>query len=297
MKRVEKAFRSVSWGLVASMASLTCYASEGGGGSYVNGTESTLSGDLPPPGDYLLNYNLWYQAKKFANPSPVFNHFRVVNTASVIRYVHVSSYKIFGANWGFQMIGAEVNPSIHNLAQRNQRTSGLSDLTIDPFILGWHAGDWNIVSGLDIYLPVGRYNKEDIANTGNNYFTFQPVVAVTWLNPAGYEFSIKTMYDINTANHATDYRSGQAIHADYALAKHINQWTLGVSGYAYQQLQKDSGEGTVFGGFKGRTFANGPEIGYTTDSHITIRARYLHEYQVKNRPKGDSIWLNAVVPL
>ncbi len=35
-------------------------ATEGGGGAYPNGVEDFMSGALPPPGTYFLNYLTYY---------------------------------------------------------------------------------------------------------------------------------------------------------------------------------------------------------------------------------------------
>jgi len=40
-------------------------ATEGGGGAYPNGAEDFMSGALPPPGNYFLNYLTYYTTSKF----------------------------------------------------------------------------------------------------------------------------------------------------------------------------------------------------------------------------------------
>ncbi|MDA0321808.1 MAG: hypothetical protein O2923_03700 [Verrucomicrobia bacterium] len=47
-------------GLVA--VSSTALATEGGGGAYPNGAEGFMTGALPPPGNYLVDYSLFYSA-------------------------------------------------------------------------------------------------------------------------------------------------------------------------------------------------------------------------------------------
>ena len=43
--------------LLAGLAvSSPSHATQGGGGAYPNGAEDFMSGALPPPGTYLLNY-------------------------------------------------------------------------------------------------------------------------------------------------------------------------------------------------------------------------------------------------
>ena len=40
-------------------------ATEGGGGAYANGAEDFMSGALPPPGNYFINYLTYYTTSKF----------------------------------------------------------------------------------------------------------------------------------------------------------------------------------------------------------------------------------------
>ena len=60
----------------------------------------------------------------------------------------------------------------------------------------------------------------------------EPVLAVSYVDPNGLNIDAKTMYDFNLRNKATDYRSGQELHVDYAVGWGLgNGWVLGVGGY------------------------------------------------------------------
>ncbi len=285
---------TIGFGLALSQMA---WSTEGGGGAYANGAEGFLTAYLPPPGTYLVNYNTFYSANSFENSSPVFDDFKVSTFASVARLIHVTDTKILGANWAMHAFLVYADVNVKNLAGNSQRRSGMGDLIVDPFALGWKFGNWNVVAGLDIFLPTGSYDKHDLANIGRNYVTLQPLLGVTYLNAAGYEFSMKTMFDYNFENDDTDYHSGNELHADFVVAKHIGQWAFGVGGYAYRQVTGDSSNGAVFGDFKGRAMALGPQVAYMTQSGINLAARFQHEFDVENRPQGDKFWLNISLPL
>ncbi|MFG1478797.1 transporter [Xanthobacter sp. V4C-4] len=267
-------------------------ATEGGGGAYPNGAESFMTGFLPPPGFYVVSYNQYYTASSFKNSSPLFNDFSADVAATVFRAIYVSDIQIFGANWAMHAFLpiASVNASFGGMSGRS---SGIGDIIIDPFILGWHFGDWNVVTGFDITLPTGKYDPNSIANPGRNYMTFTPVFAFTYLNKDGWEVSAKVMYDFNTENQDTNYQSGQELHADFVAAKHFGPLAIGVGGYAYRQTTPDSGYGAVFGGFEGQAVALGPQLMYNSGK-LTVVAKYMSEFAVENRPQGDKIWLNIV---
>ena len=121
-------------------------------------------------------------------------------------------------------------------------------------------------------MPTGRYDEEELANIGRNYWTFEPIFAVTYLSDGGFEVSSKFMYDINTENTDSflggDYLSGQEFHFDYTVGYKISNWRVGLGGYYYKQVTNDeiNGRHPAFlefdDGFKGQAFAIGPAVQY-----------------------------------
>jgi hypothetical protein len=76
----------------------TVHATEGGGGHYPNGAEDFMSGAVPPPGTYFINYFDYYSANKLAdnNGNALFPGFKLNVTADVFRFIHITDKKIFG---------------------------------------------------------------------------------------------------------------------------------------------------------------------------------------------------------
>lgn len=271
------------------------FAGENGGTAYPDGTESFLAGAMPPPGIYAVTYNQLYSADKFKNDHPVFNDFKLDTWATVLRGVYVSDKTLFGANWGMHAFLITADAEI-TLGGGHDTQRGVGDLIIDPFLLGWHKGDWHVATGVDIYIPIGSYKKTDLANIGRNYVTVQPIVSTTYLNQQGYEVSTKWMYDYNFENKDTNYKSGQALHVDYLIGKHFGPFAVGVGGYAYQQLTGDSGEGAILGDFKGKALSAGPQIRYQTSNGVSIAAKYQKEFEVENRPEGEKFAIDISFP-
>lgn len=285
-------------GMAAALALATpAAATEGGGGHYPNGAEDFMVGALPPPGTYFINYLSWYSADSFRddNGDKLFDDFDLDVVANTLRLVHVTDYKFLGANWAVHAFLPLVNVDVsRRIAPPFDRESdsrfGLGDIIIDPFILGWHGKNWHLITGLDIYVPTGAYDKNDLANIGRNYWTFEPVVAFTYLSDGGFEASAKLMYAFNTENNDTNYQSGQEFHMDYTLGYHTGPWSLGIGGYYYQQTTDDEVNGRTFmDGFRGRAFAIGPQVKYDYQN-MAFTLKYQAETNVENRPDGNSLW-------
>jgi hypothetical protein len=268
-------------------------ATEGGGGAYANGGEDFMGGALAPPGTYVINYMTYYRATKFKdNDGNDVSGFSLDAFADVFRLIHVTNQKILGADWAIHAFLPIVYLNVKIPTGDSDNRWGIGDIIIDPFILGWHSKNWHVVTGLDIFVPVGAYNKDRLANAGRHYWTFEPVVGVTYLNDCGFEVSSKFMYDFNAKNTDTEYRSGQEFHFDYTIGYHIQNWALGLGGYFYYQTTDDEQNGeTYMDGFKGRVFALGPEVKYGY-KNMTFLAKWQHELKVRNKPEGDRFWFN-----
>jgi hypothetical protein len=270
-------------------------ATEGGGGHYPNGAEDFMSGAVPPPGTYLLSYTNYYAANKFKlrNGQEIPN-FDLKVTAEVLRVLHVTKLQLLGANWGFHIFVPLENVDV-TLPSGSKSKFGLGDIIVDPAIFSWHSKNFHAVAAVDVYIPSGQYDKNRLANPGRNYWTFEPILAATYLSDSGFEVSGKFMYDFNTKNTATEYTSGQEFHFDYTLGYKISSFTLGVGGYFYKQFTNDKQYGSVVGtdGFKGQVFAVGPQLKFDYKNMSAI-VKYHREMAVENRPEGNSFWFKLV---
>jgi hypothetical protein len=179
---------------------------------------------------------------------------------------------------------------------------GLGDIIVDPVVLSWHGKNWHAATGVDIYMPTGSYDKNDFANVGRNYWTFEPILAGTYVTDSGYEASAKLMYDINTRNDEASkltapgtktYLSGHEFHADYALGKKIGNFNLGMAGYYYQQVTNDEANGATVPDSKGRVIAFGPALKYDY-KNMAFSLKYQFETLAENRPEGNNLWFKFV---
>lgn len=269
-------------------------ATEFGGGAYPNGAEDFMAGAVPPPGTYFLDYLTYYKADKFKVGSSISSPFDLKVTANVFRFLHVTKHQILGGFWGVQVFVPILNVDV-TVPGRSQSKTGVGDIIVDPFILSWHWKNFHLVTGLDIYIPTGSFDKNDLANLGRNYWTFEPVVGATFISDSGFEVSGKFMYDFNTKNDDTEYKSGQEFHFDYTIAQKFGNWSVGLGGYYYKQTTADKLNDNKVSpdGFKGQVFAFGPQIKYDY-KNMSFILKYQTETSVENRPEGDKFWFKFV---
>jgi hypothetical protein len=214
---------------------------------------------------------------------------------------------------GWQDISVDIN-ALTSLTLANGRTfqrgdrASLSDEIFDfgdPValaMLGWHRGNWHWkVAGL-LNVPIGAYDKNSAANMGFNRWALDTNAAETWLNAQkGREASVLTGFTFNGENPDTNYETGTEFHVEFALMQHLSKaFAIGLAGFHYQQVTGDSGAGATLGSFKGRTTALGPNINFNFQwgqTPVSTSLRWLHEFDVENRLKGNAAFFTATIPL
>ena len=277
----------------------TAQATEGGGSIYPMGAENYLSGALPPPGVYVPIYGMSYHADKLkdnnGNKVPV--DFKVTANVIAPRLVWVTNNTFLGGQIGHAIMLPLVNLDV-NVAGQGQSKNGIGDIDLTPIVLGFHhSPNLHSIVGLDIMIPSGGYNKNDMTNIGRNYWAIQPVYTASYIDPKGWNADFKLMFDYNFKNNATDYRSGHELHVDYSAGYAISKnWIAGIGGYAYQQVTDDELHGVKVANNKGRAFAIGPSIKYDNGKGMFITAKFQQEMNVYNRAEGYAFWLKMLVP-
>jgi hypothetical protein len=290
------------------LAPLATQAKEGAD-QYGYGSETFFSGVLPPPGTYYINYFNYYHGDlrngsgdkvSIAGTTP-----SVDAEVEVLRFVHVTPLKIFGANYTIHTLIPLVQQSV-DLGGSNSRF-GIGDIVIDPLILGWHHKNLHLVEAFDICLPTGHYDKNDArVSLGAHYWSFEPVLDLTYMSPHKFEVSSKLIFTLRTTNSSTNYKSGNEFHTDFVVGKNIKNWALGPAGYFAEQLNNDSINGQEVAAIPGVYSAGremqlvglGPAVRYfSPKSHILLEAKYYQEFAVRNHFGGERFQFKLVVPM
>jgi len=292
--------------LVLGLSLVPAVLAKEGGDQYPNGSENWFVGATPPPGFSFINYFGYYsgQLKDGSGNKVVLNGAtpKVDATFDAIRVIAMTKYKIFGADYGVHVIVPLVEQSMNVGGRANMLSLG--DITIDPLILGWHRPQWHVDTGVDINIPTGHFNQNDPrVSVGANYYSFEPLMALSLLPKSGWEASTKLMYNVKTTNQTTNYHSGQEFHADYLLGKHIRGLMVGASGYFLEQTTDDTKLGQTVAaspistvGDRGQVVAVGPSLGYTNKRHMSFILQWQHETEVQNRFGGEKLWFKIMIP-
>ncbi|MCW3663922.1 transporter [Burkholderia cenocepacia] len=286
--------------MTASAAALcaTVHATENGGVSYPLGVNTIGAGVMPGPGQtWLQNYSAFYDADTFTDSR---GHSSVPGFKAE---VFVNATRIFH-NWNtkigpFDLLSGVVVPlysSRTGSALGHERNSGIGDIELQPIYLGYTSPDKTLFSfgGLEVYVP----SRADVSS---NYYTIATTLYTTWLPTPRLELSGVVGVEFHTRNNDTKYRSGTMFIADYGVNyKPFEKqpgFAVGLGGYLVSQISDDKQNGeTVAGGFRQKGFAIGPQISFA-GSFGAVGLKWQREFKTENRPEGDKIWLQWMIPL
>jgi hypothetical protein len=287
------------------------HAEEGGSAHYAPGTTASFIDTLPGKEAFVFANAFTYYNGSATPPIefagvPVFNAEATLYADSLFM-LYQTPYQLLGGSYAvatvipYVWIKVDGKVSAGPFSPRvSDSTSGLGDVTVYPFILGWtNAMDMKYDVRLGIYAPTGDYDKGHLANPGRNYWTFEPTLSFSWLSTKiGTEFTIFGAMDFNTENQATDYQSGTSFHIDGTVAQHLPLFGgiagAGAEGFVYEQITGDSGSGATLGDFEGHTYGVGPVVSYAHKIgkvDFAGEVKWLPEVDVQKRLKGDYIWV------
>lgn len=291
-------------------------AVEGGSGVYLLGSKGSAAGILPPGGKYFLNDTYYYSGSSSTSTALPDDAGTLAFGLEADAFVNLSTFlnvtdtQVFGGRFAFGAIVPIFSKDVSATATASFGGTPIggqtSDNTLafgDPLltgIVGWKSGNWHTTLNTLLNIPIGSYDPNSLANAGFNRWAFDTTVAVTWLDPTtGYEVTVAPGITFNGENDDTGYDSGNEFHVEFAAMKHQSQtFAWGLNGYYYHQITGDSG--TAPGGFKGEVTALGPAVNYTFlagQTPITVKAKYLHEFNVENRLEGGAAFIQLAIPL
>jgi hypothetical protein len=190
-----------------------------------------------------------------------------------------------------------------NSAGVSSSVNGLGDLVLMPLMLNYNVNsNLNVSFRTGIYAPTGDYEVGRLANTGKNFWTFEPTLGLMYFGVKnGIEASVFLGADFNTENPDTSYQSGTQFHVDGTVAQHFPLFGglagVGVTGFWYDQVTGDSGSGANFGDFEARTTGVGPVASYVFKVgkvDMIAEAKWLHELDTTKRLEGDTVWFKLV---
>jgi len=148
-------------------------------------------------------------------------------------------------------------PALNN-QQTYQRTA-IANPIFSPINLSWTIAHETFASiELTFVPPIGQFNRNNVINVGDNFWTFQPEASITYVGD-GLDLTVHAIYSHNTRSQTTHYLSGDVLNFDVTATKKIGPWEFGAVGYVDRQVSGDDNGGDSYGPAR-PTFGNPEQI-------------------------------------
>src|SRR5271165_1732474 len=218
------------------------------------------AGILPSPGFTYANIDINYDAGTFNNSkgnavSPVTGTYNVWAVENIFYYVPNS--KVLGGNFAVNLIFPTIAtgslvadfqgpiPAGPGLNLSGGGT-GLADLWVQPFTLGWHLKRWDVQVADAFMIPTGRYSPGASNNVGSGYIGNHLQAAATYYitKNKGTSASHGTRQGTNNTTKfpgqafTDEWGIGQILPLKKDLSKLLQ---IGVIGYDQWQITDNSG--------------------------------------------------------
>ncbi|MGD9785802.1 MAG: transporter [Hyphomicrobiaceae bacterium] len=276
-----------------------------------------MAGFLPPPGTYVQSANYYYAGDANANLSigglTLSGGVDADVFYSLSTGIWVAPGNVMGGNFALSVVAPIGWKDVSAVASVAGPMGGILATNLrddetkfgDPVVgatLGWHRGNyhWNI--GALVNVPIGFWERGNLANIGFNRWAVDLNGALTYLDMAtGIELSSAVGFTFNGESRDTDYKTGVEFHLELAAMQNFSKtFAMGVAAYYYDQITGDSGTGARLGDFEGRVFGIGPAINLTFllgQIPVSTNLKYFHEFGARNRLEGSAGFVTLTMPL
>lgn len=266
---------------------------------YVNGLEGIRVATLPPPGFYYRMYNAFYHAGSYRDNDrkEIPNNFNMNTYINASRFIYSSNFQILGGRFVADLLipVVSMNMGMDTGAGRFHDSSvGIGDIYSDPFMISWNKDRFDVSLGVGVFLPVGKFDKDNPASIGKGYWTVKGGLGATFYLDEAKSWSVSAAahYEIHSTQRQTDIKPGDHFHIEWGVGKRFAQiFEAGVVGYNSWQVKADSGTATP--AYKTAANAIGAEFNVVIPQwKAQIAARSVWEYKNRNTPQGVMTTLN-----
>ncbi|MEX2185193.1 MAG: transporter [Pirellulales bacterium] len=276
---------------------------------YPNGTSGLKAGTVPPPGHYWLMYNRLYEARRnidlngdtVTGPGGVGLGLDVNGYANVHRFIHVTEYKILGADFAWNavlpLVGVDMGIGAYGVRDSAFR---IADINVEPFVIEWHKPRYDFGYLYGFFAPTAERNDARPALPGKGYWTNYVGVAGTYYfdDDRTWSLSALSRYEMCGRRRDVDITPGDNFSFEWGLARNVEKvLDVGVSGYCSWQTKLDAGTGIDYVNTRDRVFGIGPEVQYfSTKYKFGYHLRYWWEFGARDRSQGTIATLTIVKP-
>jgi hypothetical protein len=254
-------------------------------------------------------YNRLYEARRtndlngdaVLSPGGTPLGFDLSGYANVHRFIHVTDYKILGADFAWNAVVPFVGIDVE-IAGYGVRDSAfkIGDLNVEPFVIEWHKPRYDFGYVYGIFCPTAERQADRPALPGKQFWTNYVGVAGTYYfdDDRTWSLSALSRYEMCSKRLDADITPGDNFSFEWGLARNVEKvLDVGISGYCSWQTTLDKGSDIDYVNTRDRVMGIGPEIQYFSPKYkFGYHLRYWWEFDARDRSQGTIATLTIVKP-
>ena len=292
-------------------------------GENLLGDMGVKSGTQPEPGLYVSTIYYRYRADSLkdadgrsihADPTGDASH--AINAGVPLVY-WVTPKKVLGANFAAMAVVPFANGGLEapGLGLSESASMGMSDFYLMPAQLGWHFERGDVLAGVGLFAPTGRYSAGGSDNLGKGMWSYEVSAGGTFYVDRQRSFSLSTTAYWETHSRKkgelhlenvtlTDVKVGDLLTLEGGVAKSFlhGAASVGVAYYAqWKTTADDIGLSSALPQLSGvpghQVWGVGPDvtIPIATKTRLIslVNIRYLWEQGARLKTQGQSLLLTT----
>ncbi len=309
-------------GMAALLLALAAPARAQLNGSHSLGDYGVGAGSQPAPGFYnvVFYYDYGTDTIKDANGDtvqPLPGSPASVDIRALANFFYfVSKGTIAGAHYGAMVVLPWVNGSLEAPAFSLSEGTGtrFGDMLVRPFELGWHFTQADVTTGMQFYLPTGRWERGGYDNVGKGMVTYEPYIGTTVFFDKKRSTSLATtaFYEVHGYKKDTNTKVGQILSLSGGLGKSFLGGGLSIGAAYYAQWKVTDDQLGEFIGPDGiereltidgrhKVWAFGPDVTLPVANKSKLFAlvniRYFWETGASLKTQGDTLVVMTTIPI
>lgn len=221
---------------------------------------------------------------------------------------YVTDLKILGANYGIMAAIPLQTNALEAPALGIDVTNkfGVGDLYVQPINLGWHFPQVDVMLGVGVYAPTGRFTVGADDNTGLGMWSFEGSAGATVFFDRGrtWSFSALGFYETHTKKKDTEVKVGDIVTVEGGVGKSLfgGGAKVGAAYVAQWKISQDTlGLALPVDLSKSVNYAVGPEVTLPIPVKRKlvgmVTLRYLWELGTRSTTQGRTFVGILTVPI
>jgi hypothetical protein len=298
---------SYTWSALGILTGAFCFVPPAGAQANVpqlRGEYGIGSGTQKPPGGYAeMIYSTYEPEHVIAVNENATPRLQPISDLIAAQFTYTFKAPVLGGHYSMtaQVPWSDFAITVPDI--QGSVSWGFSDVYVQPARLGWTYPMADVVAGVGVYMPTGRFGDDATSNAGFGMWSFETSAGSTvYLGPSKQSSaSALVLYQVQSHVRSSDKRAGDVLSVaggvGHTIIPHTGQ--IGLAYYAMWKLTPDQNfdVSPEFAG-KNRMFGAGPEV--TVPFPLppgtgSLTLRYLIEFACRSSTQGNTIYLSVSI--